>query len=185
MHWVYERALERAASYGIEGVTYSLTLGVVKSIIPAIASTNALIASACVLECIKLVSYGAQTMDNYFMYMGGEGAYSLTTVYERKSDCTACGGSQATQAVGRYTTLEALVDLLKTEAALQLSAPTIGGSSGVLYFSKPPPALAAAMASKLKQTLPELGIEDGDELAVTDPIWPQEKALRLIIKYTD
>lgn len=185
MHWVYERALERAASYGIEGVTYSLTLGVVKSIIPAIASTNALIASACVLECIKLVSFGAQTMDNYFMYMGGEGAYSLTTVYERKTDCTACGGSQATQHVSRHTTLEALVELLKTDVALQLSAPTIGGSAGVLYFSKPPPALAASMAAKRAQTLPTLGVEDGDELAVTDPIWPQEKALRLVIKYTD
>ena len=56
MNWIYQKDLERSRQFNIEGVTYKLTLGVVKNIIPAVASTNALIASICVVECFKILT---------------------------------------------------------------------------------------------------------------------------------
>ena len=59
--------LRRLPAAMVQGVTYQLTQGVTKNIIPAIASTNAIIAAACTLEVLKTVTMCSTGMDNYMM----------------------------------------------------------------------------------------------------------------------
>lgn len=65
-------------------------MGVVKNIIPAVASTNALIAAACVNEVIKLLTGCGPALNNYYQYMGGQGVYTRTFVYEKNLNCLVC-----------------------------------------------------------------------------------------------
>lgn len=44
VEWVFKAALKRATKYNIRGVDLRLTKGVLKKIVPAVASTNAVIA---------------------------------------------------------------------------------------------------------------------------------------------
>ena len=90
MKWIYEQALHRAEFFGISGVTYQLTMGVVKNIIPAIASTNAIISAACVNEALKIATACNFTINNYMMFMGQSGINIDALYNERKDSCLAC-----------------------------------------------------------------------------------------------
>ena len=57
----------------------------VKRIIPAIASTNALIAAALVVEALKIATYCGPVLNNYMMYMGQQGTHS--GLLKRSSYC--------------------------------------------------------------------------------------------------
>ena len=77
--------------FGIRGVTYRLTQGVVKRIIPAVASTNAVIAAACAMEVFKLASSCcANHLQNYMVFNDSCGIYTYAYEPEKKDDCMAC-----------------------------------------------------------------------------------------------
>lgn len=65
-------------------------MGVVKNIIPAIASTNALISAACVSEVIKIISGCNIILKNYMQYTGQNSVNTVTFESERLEDCMVC-----------------------------------------------------------------------------------------------
>ena len=170
MKWVYEQALARAEKYNISGVTYMLTMGVVKNIIPAVASTNAIVAAACVNETVKLLTFCSQSLNTYMMYMGSTGVYSHTFVYERKEDCPVCTSTTRKMTIGAQTSLNELMQQLR-DGDLRLKSPSITSGSGKTLYMQKPPALEKATRPNLDKPLSSL-IANGEELAVTDPMFP-------------
>lgn len=110
--WLYDIASKRATEFKIEGVTWSLTQGVVKNIIPAIASTNAIIAASCVNEAVKIATSAAPYLSNYMMMIGTEGVYSFTFELEKKEECPVCGGETVELSISKDMTVEELIEYL-------------------------------------------------------------------------
>ncbi|KAK9790574.1 hypothetical protein WJX73_001976 [Symbiochloris irregularis] len=168
MQWVYQQALKRAQQYGIQGVTLQLTQGVVKNIIPAIASTNAVVAAACTLEALKLVTLCSTGMNNYMMYVGTDGIYTHTAQYERDTQCLVCGAGVPMQ-VSPTATLQEVIDTLKESPALggrHLRRPSISSGSSNLYMHGP---LEESTRPNLRKTISSLVDGDGSILQVNDP----------------
>jgi len=126
MRWVFDKALERANHHGISGVTYQYAQGVVKNIIPAIASTNAIVSAACVIEVLKIVSMCSTGMNNYMMYVGSGGVYTHTVAYERDPDCPICSPGLPLYVRPAMTLQETIDAMLKDEAiGSRVSAPSV------------------------------------------------------------
>ncbi|OWZ20699.1 Ubiquitin activating enzyme [Phytophthora megakarya] len=179
MQWVYQAAKERAEQFGIAGVTYSLTLGVVKNIIPAVASTNAVVSAMCVSEALKAMSYCSRLMNNYHMHMGATGCYSHTFQYDKKTDCVVCSSQQKTLQVDPdVTTLQKLIDQLCGDD-FRLLKPSIS-SAHTNLFMQGPPALRTATSPNLVKPLREL-VKDGENLTITDAVFVGDMALSLQI----
>jgi NEDD8-activating enzyme E1 len=185
MKWVYERALERAAQHGIEGVTYMKTIGVVKNVIPAIASTNALVSAACVCEALKVATYISNPIDNYFMYMGQTGIHTTTFQMEKDSECLVCSRKPISLQILSSMKLREFIQLLKDDKRFKMLDPSIGGNHGPIYMPKPP-VLEEKHRFKLDLTFSELIQQElyfqGEDVTVTDPSF--SNSLTFIINLT-
>lgn len=183
--WLLARASARADEFGIEGVTWSLTQGVVKRIIPAIASTNAVIAAACTQEALKIATSSAPFLNNYMMYTGNAGVYTYTYPYEKREDCPVCGGQTRRVDVQPEWTLADLLAYLVEQEDLGISSPSLAAGSGrPLYFQRPSP-LEPMLRPNLEKRLDQLLARDldldldmgagagaGVSVSVTDPKLP-------------
>jgi len=180
MKWMYETALKRAGEFNITGVTYRLTQGVVKHIIPAIASTNAVIAAAEANEAFKIATNASEYLNNYMMYNGLTGLYTYTFEYAKKEGCCVCGTSESTYEVAPDLKLQGFIDLLAVDPKFQLKKPSMRIPGKSLYMQAPK-VLQEATKANLDKTMAEL-VEEGNVLDVTDPSLPNI-AVQIVIKF--
>jgi len=180
-NWVFTKATERAAKFSIPGVTLMHTQGVIKNIIPAIASTNAIVAAACANEAFKIVTNCSAFLNNNLMYMGGQALYAPTFKYERNPNCLVSGSGVVLE-VASSATLTHLMEQLGEDARLRLKKPSIrveGGKQGELIYMR------GAMEDSFKDNLDkpvDYFMDTGATLYVTDPGVPCP--IKLIVKFT-
>jgi ubiquitin-activating enzyme E1 C len=168
--WLFQKALTRAAEFNIGGVTYSLTQGVVKNIIPAIASTNAIIAASCCNEAFKIATSTNPNLggeENYMMYSGNDSIYTYTFKHEQKPDCPVCGNLAKDLSVDPTLTLQDFIESLAARPEAQLKKPSIRSEKRTLYMQSPE-SLREQTAPNLKLTIGQL-LDDGEEIGVSDP----------------
>ncbi|KAI8802242.1 hypothetical protein BJ742DRAFT_911782 [Cladochytrium replicatum] len=178
--WLLDVAQARAKEHNISGITYSLTQGVVKNIIPAIASTNAIVAASCANEAFKIATNVATYIDNYMMYTGDTGVYTYTFKLERRDECPVCGGGVLKiSGIDQATTLQEFMDSLLERREIQLKRPSLRTSSKSLYMQAPK-FLEEATRPNLEKPISTL-VVDGDEIIVTDENLPVN--LKLVVTF--
>ncbi|CAO3640237.1 unnamed protein product [Cunninghamella blakesleeana] len=183
IQWMYETAQIRAEQFNITGVTYSLTQGVVKNIIPAIASTNAVIAASCCNEAFKIATASAPYLNNYMMYTGNDGVYTFTFEHQKKPECPVCGNASMTASFDPNMNLEDLIEWLQEKPDIQLKKPSLRTATQSLYMQAPP-MLEKATRANLKKPLSEL-LESGEYVTVTDVSLPVSLQIKIQWKSTD
>ncbi|RDW78993.1 NEDD8-activating protein UBA3 [Aspergillus mulundensis] len=176
--WIYNAALERAKDFNIPGVTFQMTQGVVKNIIPAIASTNAVIAAATTSEALKIATSCNPFLENYMMYAGEEGVYTYTFEAEKKPDCPVCGNLARKITVNPDATLEEFIETLGERPEAQLKKPSLRTEEKTLY-QRFPPQLEEQTRPHLKLKLRDL-VTSGQEVAVSDPAYTIDFRFQLI-----
>jgi len=107
--------MERAAEFNITGVDYKLTMGVTKNIIPAIASTNALVSGICVNETVKILT-GCNFKLKNSTYSFGQTSINISQQNdERIEDCLVCSRQAKTCTVSKTQMLKVFVEELTEE----------------------------------------------------------------------
>ncbi|GMR41993.1 hypothetical protein PMAYCL1PPCAC_12188, partial [Pristionchus mayeri] len=179
VEWVLERALERANQFSIRGVDSRLTQGVLKRIIPAVASTNAVIAAACTVEALKCASNISKTIDNYAMFTDVEGVYMSVVSMERNPECIACSGANLSISCKPEASFGSLFDSLTHK--YHLKNPTMRTPSGPIYMiSDLMPEMTEISEANLHKKLKDV-MCDGDEVFVVDAALT--RSISLIVRF--
>jgi len=123
----------------------------------------------CVNEALKLITYASQTVNNYLMYIGNEGLYTPTFIYDKSDLCIVCSDAASTRTMNIDSSmkLKDFIILLSKEPSLQLIKPSIISEMNTIYMQKPP-SLELILRTNLEKTLYDL-INDGEILTITDP----------------
>jgi len=121
IQWCLGKALEHAARFNIpaDKINYKLAQGVIKNIIPAIASTNAIIAATCANEAFKAVTEASRNLDNYMFYFGNTGTGSSTQKILKREDCSVCTMKGFTIKIRSSLPLSEFITLLRADERLK------------------------------------------------------------------
>ncbi|SCU82116.1 LADA_0C03092g1_1 [Lachancea dasiensis] len=95
LQWLMDRSLERATLFKIDTcklLSQRFVLGVVKNIVPSVASTNAIVAAQCCSEVSRLLynKYEVGKSDNFSVYNGEDGFFAYSFLHQRLPDCLVC-----------------------------------------------------------------------------------------------
>lgn len=167
---MYALALARANEFKIRGVTRQLTLGVVKNIIPAIASTNAIIAASCCNEAFKIITNVNPALNNYMMYSGDDSIFTYTYAQSKKANCPVCGNQLKTVVAKNWWTLRDLIDDIVNKPDVQMKNPSLATKTSNLYLTAPA-ELEVLTRNNLDIKVGTL-VRIGEEIVVTDPGLP-------------
>lgn len=179
LDWMYTTAKNRAEEFNIDGVTKQLTLGVVKNIIPAIASTNAIIAASCCNEAFKCITNSNPILNNYMMYSGDYSIFTYTYPHAQKLNCPVCGNLAKTIEAQNWWTLSKFIAELNGQQEILMSQPSLSTANTHLYLRNPR-SLEEMTRPNLQKKLNTL-IQPGEEIILTDPNLPI--SLRLIVRF--
>uniref|UniRef100_M4APQ4 NEDD8-activating enzyme E1 catalytic subunit n=1 Tax=Xiphophorus maculatus TaxID=8083 RepID=M4APQ4_XIPMA len=158
IQWVFEKSQERAAEFNITGVTYRLTQ------------------AACATEVFKIATSAYIPLNNYMVFNDVDGLYTYTFEAERKENCTACSQVPQDLQFPPSAKLQEVLEYLTETASLQMKSPaittTLEGKNKTLYLQSVK-SIEERTRPNLCKTLKELGLSDGQEIAVADVTTPQ------------
>ncbi|KAI0989241.1 hypothetical protein GJ496_005628 [Pomphorhynchus laevis] len=172
IQWLHNQSLSRARHYCIDQFSLAYTLGVLKNIVPAVSTTNAMIASLCVLEVLNICAGLRKNETNFSFLNATNNDISLVSFKTEKNDsCLVCGTNSTLSVpfdLRKY--LSQFVDYLKEDPSLQMENPSIA-MQGDQYKSLYIPhlkSLREATENNLNLSLLDLGITDKCVLSVAD-----------------
>lgn len=184
--WIMNAAIERANEYDIQGVTYRLTQGVVKHIIPAVASTNAVIAAACATEVFKIVTNCCSALNNFMVFNDVNGVYTYKFEAFKSEDCVSCSQRPQKLSFQSDACLRDVIEYLKTEPTLLMEKPglttSVNGKTKTLYMTSIK-SLEKATSANLSKKLSELELVDGQHITIVDVTTP--KSMNFVLYFTD
>uniref|UniRef100_A0A8C7LU24 NEDD8-activating enzyme E1 catalytic subunit n=1 Tax=Oncorhynchus mykiss TaxID=8022 RepID=A0A8C7LU24_ONCMY len=174
IQWVYQKSQERAAEFSITGVTYRLTQGE--------NTHSAILNSACATEVFKIASSAYIPLNNYMVFNDVDGLYTYTFEAERKENCSSCSQVPQDLHFSPSAKLQEVLDYLTENASLQMKSPaitaTLEGKNKTLYLQTVA-SIEQRTRPNLSKSLKELGLLDGQELAVADVTTPQTLLFKL------
>lgn len=156
----------RSAVFSIEPKSKFETKQMAGNIIPAIATTNAIIASLCVLEAYKVIK-GELGRSRALDLKMAKLAQSPND--EPNPDCPTCGNAMSRCVVDfEKATLQDLMDILKSKFKYGTEFSIFNEGGGVIYDYMDAEDDQEASAESMKKKLSDFEVKDGVYLVVKD-----------------